>query len=47
MSENFSLINCHHDDAIENVSIEFSPDEVVATASTTIPQPELILAEVS
>jgi hypothetical protein len=29
-----------------NVSIEFSPDEV-ATASTTIPQPELILAEVS
>jgi len=125
MSENFSLINCHHDDAIEfenamyrtgkvkeaiktafegkvaeaifeslkaqgveikvalsedgrlylysqcfqeginceilhlgaknwqkgkfkiNVSIEFSPDEVAATASATIPQPELILAEVS
>jgi len=30
-----------------NVSIEFSPDEVVPSASATIPQPELILAEVS
>lgn len=125
MSENFSLINCHHDDAIEfenamyrtgkvkeaiktafegkvaeaifeslkaqgveikvalspntglysyaqcfqegmncevlhlgaknwqkgkfkiNVSIEFSPDEVAATTSATILQPEQVLAEVS
>jgi hypothetical protein len=30
-----------------NVSIEFAPDEVATTTSATIPQPELILAEVS